>query len=226
MSGKQGQIFASTEGNAWFARNKPDIELFDAETDFPLRLMRLYGLRPERVLEVGAANGYRLAEIADRYGAEVVAVESSEMAVHDGKSAFPSVNFVRADASAIPLRDSYDLVIVNATFHWIDRDKLMPTMSAIDGLLEDGGFLIIGDFLPSGPAAVGYSHLPEQQVYTYKQDYAATFVASGMYHAVCLLTGRAGSKTLTTDVTEDNRIGIWLLKKSLTGHYRESTFER
>jgi len=82
-----------------------------------------------------------------------------------------------------------------------------------------GGYLIIGDFQPSNLARVPYHHLPDGEVYTYKQSYAATFLASGLYRAVSMLTGMANTRMLTPEGTEDDRIGTWLLRKSLTGHY-------
>ncbi len=60
----QDQIFAASEGNQWFERNKVALARFDPETDFPIRLLQLYDLQPQRVLEIGAANGYRVAAIA------------------------------------------------------------------------------------------------------------------------------------------------------------------
>jgi hypothetical protein len=56
--------------------------------------MELYHLRPSSVLEIGAANGFRLAVISERYGARVVAVEPSVEAIVDGKARFPCVEFV------------------------------------------------------------------------------------------------------------------------------------
>ena len=224
MQLSQDEVFAAFEGDNWFERNKAGLERFDLEADFPLKLMELYRLRPRSVLEVGAANGYRLAAISERYGARVVAVEPSVEAIVDGKSRFPYVEFVRGGASAIPLQELFDLIIVNFVFHWIDRTNLLRSVAEIDRLLMDGGFLIIGDFFPSNLMKVRYHHLPDQKAYTYKQDYAATFMASGLYHPVCLITGSHSSKALMGEVTEDERIGVWLLQKKLKDHYIEGSF--
>ena len=226
MQSSQDQIFTAFEGDKWFERNREALERFDPEADFPLRLIELYHLRPHSVLEVGAANGYRLAAISERYGARVMAVEPSVEAIVDGMSRFPDVEFVRGGASAIPLQELFDLIIVNFVFHWIDRTNLLRSVAEIDRLLVDGGFLIIGDFHPSNLIKVRYHHLTEQEVYTYKQNYAGTFLASGLYHPICLLTGQASSKALISHAAEDNRIGIWLLRKMLSEHYVEGSFRR
>jgi SAM-dependent methyltransferase len=94
MPSSQDQIFAAFEGDRWFRRNKDALERFDPEADLPLKLMELYHLRPSSVLEIGAANGFRLAAISERYGARVVAVEPSVEAIVDGKARFPCVEFV------------------------------------------------------------------------------------------------------------------------------------
>ena len=100
---RQDNVFMRSEGDRWFARNRSALDGFDAGADLPLRLMSLYNLRPESVVEIGGANGFRLAEIHRHCGARVVAVEPSAQAIDEGKAAFPSVSFVRAAAHSIPL---------------------------------------------------------------------------------------------------------------------------
>lgn len=219
MPSNQDQIFAAFEGDNWFKRNRDALEQFNPETDLPLKLMSLYQLRPCKVLEVGAANGFRLAVVSERYGSKVVAIEPSLEAIRDGKARFPSIEFVRGEAYELPLQGLFDLIIINFVFHWIDRTHLLRSVAEIDRLLGDGGFLIIGDFFPSNLVKVEYHHLSQQEIYTYKQNYAATFLASGLYHQVGLITANHSSRTLTGDVEEDERIGVWLLKKNFREHY-------
>jgi SAM-dependent methyltransferase len=221
----QDQIFLVSEGNKWFERNKEVLERFDPQADFPLKLMDIYGLHPHSVLEVGAANGFRLAAISERFGCRCVAVEPSADAISDGKARFPSVEFVRGGAYQIPLQESFDLIIVNFVFHWIDRTHLLRSVAEIDRILVTGGFLIIGDFAPLNLIKVPYHHLANDQVYTYKQNYAAIFLASGLYHTVGQITGNHASKALSGQVIENERIGVWLLRRMLTEHYVDSFFK-
>jgi SAM-dependent methyltransferase len=229
MALTQDEIFAASEGDRWFDRNKDDLEQFDPQADLPLRLMDLYHLRPRNVLEIGASNGVRLAAISERYGASVVAVEPSRKAIGGGKIKFPHIEFVQGTASTIPLQESFDLIIVHSVFHWIDRTTLLRSVAEIDRLIVNGGFLIIGDFYPSNLIKVRYHHLTDQQIYTYKQNYAATFLASGLYHIVCLITwghaspGGRASPVLVAEVAEDKRFGVWLLRKTLHELYVESS---
>jgi SAM-dependent methyltransferase len=218
----QDSIFERSEGDCWFERNRQALNAFDAEADLPLKLISLYNLRPERVLEIGAANGVRLAAIHERTGANVVAVEPSTQAILNGEANFPSVTFVRGTASSIPLQNWFDLVILNFVFHWIDRVNLLRSVAEADRLVRDGGFLMIGDFHPLNFLQVRYHHLDTTKVHTYKQNYAATFLASGLYHAVCLMTADHALKTLGAEVVEGERIGVWLLRKEVKAHYLEN----
>ena len=215
----QDNAFTRSEGDRWFARNRTALSDCNAAADLPLRLLDLYDLRPERVVEIGAANGFRLAAIQARTGAAVVAVEPSAEAVRNGKASFPRVGFVRGTASSVPLRESFDLVIVNFVFHWIDRASLLSVVAEVDRLVREEGYLLIGDFQPSNQLRVRYHHLADDQLFTYKQNYAATFLASGLYHPVALLTGHHASKKPDPAVAEQERIGTWLLRKTPRIHY-------
>ncbi|HXG51798.1 MAG TPA: class I SAM-dependent methyltransferase [candidate division Zixibacteria bacterium] len=216
---QQDSLFALGEGDRWFARNRAALRNFDPGADLPLRLLELYGLGPRSVLEIGAADGFRLAEIRARTGARGVAVEPSARAAAEGRARFPDIEFVRGIAHAVPLRGAFDLVIVNFVFHWISRANLLRAIAEVDRLVADGGSLILGDFQPSNRFQIPYHHLPASEVYTFKQDYAASFLASGLYHPVCLLTRGHGARRLQAGVAEDQRIGAWLLHKAEQGHY-------
>jgi SAM-dependent methyltransferase len=217
----QDSVFIRSEGDRWFDRNRAALEVFQAGSDLPLKLLELYDLRPERALEIGAANGFRLAAIEKRSGGQVVAVEPSAQAIADGLTKFPCVHFVRGSANHIPLKRRFELIIVNFVFHWIDRANLLCVVSEIDRLLEDGGFLIIGDFQPVNRLRVPYHHLENGAVRTYKQSYAEVFLASGMYHSVSFLTGHHAAKKLDPRANEHERIAAWLLRKDMQGHYVE-----
>ena len=58
----QDRVFSDSEGDRWFARNRRALNAFDASAD-SARLLELYSLWSYSVLEIGAANGFRLAAI-------------------------------------------------------------------------------------------------------------------------------------------------------------------
>lgn len=217
----QLRAFLAGESDRWFERNRDALADLDPTDDSPLRIVESYGLRPHNVLEVGAANGYRLAALAELYGCRVNGIEPSAAAVADGLSRFPSVRLQTGVGHSIPFDESFDLVIVNFVFHWVDRSLLLKTMAEIDRVVGDGGFLIIGDFLPSHPTRRPYHHLPGRGVFTYKQDYAAVFIASGSYQTIAMLCGDHSSKVPTPVVDDDDRVATWLLRKTVDGLYAD-----
>jgi SAM-dependent methyltransferase len=215
----QDDVFTRFEADRWFERNRKALQEYSPEHDMPSKLIQFYDLQPKSVVEIGAANGARLAALRGSCSSRVVAVELSAEAIEDGKLRFPSVIFVRAAASALPLHETFDLVIVNFVFHWIDRVTLLRSVAEIDRLLGDGGYLIIGDFYPSNRLNVPYHHLPDGRVQTYKQNYAEVFLSSGLYHPVCMMTAHHATKQPQPEASEGERTGTWLLRKQLRAHY-------
>jgi SAM-dependent methyltransferase len=208
----QDEIFTSSEADRWFERNRHVLERV-SEHDVPLRLLALYNLRPRSVLEIGAANGYRVAAIAERSNARGVAIEPSALAIADGRSRFPNVDFHQGEARSLPVEDEFELVIVNFVLHWIDRRNLLRCVAEIDRVVADGGYLLIGDFHPWHPMANSYHHLPDAGVRTYKQDYGAIFAASQLYQPVALLTSHGHE--LDAGIADNERYGVSLWRKRI-----------
>lgn len=218
----QDKIFAEGEGDRWFARNADALVAADrAALDPILRLVKLSGLSPRRILEVGASNGYRLHELNAAFGAEVTAVEPSQAAIDDGQRRYPSVRFLCGLASAIPIADDYgfDLVIVNFVLHWVDRSTLLRSLAEIDRMVADGGYLAVGDFYPAYPERVVYHHLPEANVSTFKQSYSDVFVATNLYEPSLSFVLDHSTHRIQPDASSDNRSQVCLLRKSLHGRY-------
>lgn len=216
------RTFQASEGDRWFERNRKSLSHPAADDDRILRLLDLYGLRPSSVLEIGAANGYRLAAIAGRAPCRAVAVEPSRLAIEDGRTRFPCVEFHEGLAHELPTRDIFDLVIVSFVLHWVSRENLLRAVAEIDRSVTDGGHLALADFAPSGLTRTRYHHLPNQELFTWKQDYTALFLASGSYEAIAAVTGPYDSSVVTDDVPEQDRAGAWLLRKRVGALYRLS----
>jgi SAM-dependent methyltransferase len=221
----QDYVFENSEGDKWFDRNAEALNSFDADNDLPFRLIRMYDLDPESVFEIGAANGARLAALKKEMSiSKAVAIEPSEKAILDGMNRYAGIQFIRSVAMKIPLEITFDLGIVNFVLHWIDRRSLLHSIAEIDRLINDKGFLIIGDFFPSYPSKVRY-HYTKQKVYTFKQNYVNIFVASGLYHIVGTLTTKHSSPGLEFDASSQSRIGTWLLQKREVDHYASVELE-
>lgn len=215
----QDALFSQGEGDAWFQRNQ---QSYHAERDPVLQTLISQNVHPREVLEIGASNGARLAKIRDRYQAKATAVEPSEAAVVEGRKSFPEIQFFISTAKSLPLPDeSYDCIIVNSVFHWIDRKSLLGSIAEIDRVLKPNGHLLIGDFAPYGPKKVRYHHRPDVEIYTFKQDYSAIFLATASYILLSQQMIDHTSREPSPEIVEYERFSITALKKLPGGIYSE-----
>ncbi len=215
----QDKIFLTKEGNNWFKRNREALYANEL-VDPTLSLIELYGLKPKKVLEIGASNGWRLALIAEKYKAKCVGIEPSAQAVKDGIKNFPTIIMKRGIASDIPLKEKFDLVIINYVMHWISREELLKAVAEIDRMVMNGGHLIIGDFAPDFPTQAPYHHLPKENVSTFKMDYPGIFTSTALYRLVSKMTFRHEDHAFIAEVKGSERGTVSLLKKSLTDFYQ------
>lgn len=181
----QDEIFQSGEGDQWYERNKVKLVPKD---DFVCRMIESIGIQPRRIVEVGCSNGYRLEYLRQKFHAVCYGYDISNEAIEAGCDAFPEIHLKQKALHEIPYDTSFDLVICNFVLHWVDRSLLVQSMSRIDALVRRGGTLVIGDFDPDYQQKRKYHHLPDEEVYTYKQDYTAFFKATGLYRETAVFT--------------------------------------
>jgi SAM-dependent methyltransferase len=214
---KQDDVFAGGEGDQWFRRNRPALSPVEVlKTDPVLRVIELANLKPEKAVEIGASNGFRLHILRQLYHCEVTAVEPSEAAIAHGRTEFPEVHFVKGIASSVPIEDDagFDLVIVNGVLVWIDRSTLLRSCAEIDRLLAQDGVLIIGDFHPPCPERVNYHHRTDVALYTYKQNYAEIFLASKLYAQFASVVFDHKDWTCHPEIVPRDRYQVCVLKKT------------
>src|SRR5262249_6170601 len=145
--------------------------------DEALAMIQAYQIRPERVLEVGCSNGWRLERLRERYGSRCFGVEPSAEAVADRRARFPRLRLPEGISALLPFDgfEPFDLLLYCFVLHWVDRRSLLSTIAEADRVLADGGYLVLCDFLPDFPQRNRYHHRNDTNVYTYKQDYASVF---------------------------------------------------
>lgn len=178
----QDRVFKEYEGNHWYERNASHL---DAQgDDYIVDMIRYLGVKPEKVAEVGCSNGYRLEHIRREFTADCCGFDASMKAIQEGRNLYPDVEFIHSTVADIESDDVYDLVICNFVLCWIDRKTLLHSIAKIDDLVQPGGILVLGDFLPDYQQRRKYHHLPELDIYTYKQDYGNIFISSGLYKEI------------------------------------------
>lgn len=203
-------LWIDSEGDNWFARNKKQL---GRGLDIPLYLLKLYSIKPKKVLEIGAADGYRLSKIYSRYGSKVTAIEPSYKAVEAGKKKYRSVKFIQNILERYELKESFDLIIVNFVFHWVYRENLYTCVQKIDTALKDGGYLIIGDFGTGYFLKNKYHHLTRSDFYTWKMQYWNLFSESGRYLELAKLRFNHDTHKISPEINIDNMGTTVLLRK-------------
>jgi SAM-dependent methyltransferase len=223
----QEGVFLGGEGDRYFVRNKAAMTESFVGQDMALRLITESGLKPAKVLEVGCSNGFRLATLAQNLGCAVTGVEPSSEAIRDGQARYPSVTYLQGVANKLPIEASgqFDLVIINFVLHWVGRSALLQSVSELDRMVRDGGSLLVGDFYPPSPLRSTYHHLPDSDIWTFKQDYTAIFVASNLYKSVASLDFNHDTHELGVAQNPGSRGRVTLLRKSLQDHYEAVRFK-
>lgn len=215
----QDRLFSESEADAYFDRRQISSRSNSERLkhDLPLILIKKSKIVFENVAEVGAYDGFRLAHLNKHYGCKATAFEPSRKAIEKGRDENPSVTFFQRCASNLEeAQDSeFDLIIVDFVFHWIDRSTLLKSVAEIDRVLAENGHLIIGDFDVDSPAKQKYHHLPDDDIWTYKQKYDEIFTSTRCFEL--LATEISGSNN-------DDPVGrrCCLMKKNQSSQYSET----
>lgn len=211
---KQDEVFQQFEADNYFLRNQGKSAL-EPKDDIVTYILDLYHLvnSNSSVLEVGAANGYRLAQLHQKTGCKVYGVEPSAVAVADAKQRFPFIEFSCTTAAEMEFSQQFDILILHGVFCWIDRTTLLNSIFKIDQYLKYGGYLIVGDFQLPYFVKNKYHHLQNQQVFTYKQRYKELFLQTGGYLELCYLCYNHDQMMSFKDINLSNMFCVSLLRK-------------
>lgn len=223
----QDEIFELSEADNWFLRNKEAIINRRMEDDLISNLINKISDkdRIKSVIELGSSNGYRLNFFKSILAncSKFIGVEASKKAVDDGETRY-KLKMYQSVLDAFVLDEKFDLVIVNFVYHWIDRENIFKTIANTDKLVNDEGYLIIGDFLPDFPQRRKYHHLPEESVYTYKIDYSDVFLSLNTYKEIYKKTfDHDNCKIDNIEFAESNIRGFCsVLRKDSNGYYHQT----
>lgn len=168
---RQADIFLQSAGDAWLARNLASIGERDPVCDAIDHL----GLKPERVLEVGCANGWRLRKMRERYGCEAYGIDPAK----PGNDPRILRGWAHSYPEGLPF---FDCIIFGHCLYLTDREDLFAIAAEADLHLRHGGHIIIHDFFESTPFARQYEH--HDGVLSYHMDHAALWIAHPWYRKV------------------------------------------
>ena len=212
----QKDVFLSGEGNAWYRRNKSNLDNLNQHNDSVCEFIHQQNLLPTSVLEIGCASGERLNAINQQFSADCCGIDVSNEAVNSGSEKFKQLSLTAGSADSLPYKDeSFDLVIFGFCLYLCDRKDLFKIAYEADRVLKDNGMIIIKDFHPPFPFKNTYSHC--ENIYSYKMNYSQLFTWNPAY---TLLSSNILGHDLTADRKDvDERISLCLLYKDLEGGY-------
>lgn len=171
MMGPQARAFLKGEGKAWLERNKDKLTPKD---DPILKAIEDNKLKPERVLEIGCANGWRLDIIKERYGCDIAGV--------DPGIEIPTTqpHLYRGVADALPIfGKTFDLIIYGWCLYLCDPRDYFYIAAMGDSYLKEDGHIIIYDFYSDYPKKKKYKH--KEGLYSYKMDFSKLWLWNPAY---------------------------------------------
>lgn len=184
---KQADIFMASEGDAWLVRN-PHL----GERDPVCEAIVDLGLEPKRVLEVGCANGWRLAALREKFGCTVCGVEPSRRAATEAAAARVRVYQGTADSLTVATL-TFDLVIYGFCLYLSEPDDWFKIAIEGDRVLQDGGHLVVYDFAdPLVPFARKYEH--RDGILSYHMRFSQLWLAHPWYRLVYREVDAAGNQ--------------------------------
>lgn len=200
---RQAEAFLAGEGDAWYERNRFKPRLRD---DPVLTVIEECELKPEAVLEVGCGDGWRLAVLREAQPtAWCCGVDASKIAVERARTKGLSVhqsNFMTGTWTRM-----FDLIIFGFCLYVVDREDLFRWVQLTDNLLNEGGHIIIHDFVPEYPYRRAYAH--KEGLWSYKMDHSKLWLA------------HPGYKEVRTDLygEDDDRVGVTVIQKDFANAF-------
>lgn len=172
---RQADIMMESEADAWFSRNRESLGARDPVGD----VIQELGIKPTSVLEVGAADGWRLAKLRDEFGCKVLGIDPSMQACMEG--ARRAVPMYQVTANGLPVDDrSVDLLIYGFALYVCDPVDWLRIAAEGDRVLRDDGYLVVHDFAVSTvPFARRYEH--RDGILAYHVDFSKLWLANPLY---------------------------------------------
>lgn len=142
-AGFQKYLWEHGVGDDWFKRNKNKLGDRDLTENV---LDRITGYTPKSVLEIGAANGWRLKKLKDRYGCSISGIDPSIDAIDSAAENGIHVDLGTADS--LPYKDQqFDMIIFGFCLCFIGPEDWFNVVKESDRVLKNGGLLLIYDFV-------------------------------------------------------------------------------
>ena len=233
---KQYDYYLKIEGNSFFQRNFKDKEVpvLRPTKQVIYDELKQSNIKFNRVLEYGGNYGDLLNYLKKNENVdEAICIDTSNDALDFGNQNYgDSIKFFHGTIADNKINNDpnfqnfFDLIIIDDVFGWVSRETLFQSISNIDNILADGGFLFIRDFCPDKRIKNQNHHVEEGFVYNYKvpNSHASVFLSSGIYEIEWQKVFFDNIGMSTNYKSDDRFIYRWtdiILKKSYSENFSE-----
>ena len=209
--GNRGEQIEFFQRESWnfFRRNYGGRNLRDCKINpylAPILEAHPISIEGGSILDVGCGAANNLYNLFNtlRAGRGVGTEPSSEVLKELG-DAFPELEFIESDTRTLPFSTGeFDLVVVRAVLHWVDRDYVLQALGEI--LRVAKRYVIVSDFAPVRNLSAIYHHAPEFR--TYKMSYVPLLEASGLVTCIASLSFDPHDDWLATQTSLFERIPL------------------
>lgn len=218
----QDDFFLNDEGDAYFQRNKKKLLNLKKETDLIYSSLVSLGLKPNSVLEIGCANGFRLNWLYEKFKCYCMGIEPSSNAIEDGRKKYPNVIFEKATFDILGnISTKFDVIILGFFVYLVPREKLFKLAYLVDSHLENGGYVISLDFFSKTPIVNNYTH--RDGISSFKFDLSQMFLWNPQYVEVFRHVKNHNLTEFSGDQNES--IAVTILRKNdiISSYVRQAT---
>jgi ubiquinone/menaquinone biosynthesis C-methylase UbiE len=219
----QKDAFIAFEADAWWERNKDFIINYNPAADPCVDVIEKYRISPKSILEIGCSSGYRLNALSKAFNnCKCTGIDASNKAIIDGRKHYSQLDLSTGTADELAgIEDgTIDVVIVGFVFYVIDRNLLLKTMSEIDRVLKNKGYLIIVDFFSARPLRNSYHHITNFHAFSFKQTYYQAFSNTNTFFLIDFSTHDHSTEKLERVGDLSNAYTCSLLLKDLDEGYK------
>lgn len=217
VNSDQKDVFLGSEADAWFRRNS-ELPVFKQPIDLThiFETLKHAKTSVNRIIEIGCSDGNKTLSIANFFNSIGCGVDPSKLAIAKANSAKPNgFEFKVGTSDSLPFSENeFDLVYFGFCLYLVDRNLIFKSLSEADRVLKPGGYLVITDFDASRPYKSEYKH--KQGIMSYRNDYAAMFLASGHYSLISKLGFAYDKKHF--ELTLSERISTSILYKEIDAY--------
>lgn len=175
---RQADVFLESEGDNWLERNRRHLGVQDPVSES----IELLKLTPKRVLEVGCADGWRLAKLRAKHHCEVFGVEPSRQACME--AAEKRIPVVQSTAAVPAVQGPFDLVIYGFCLYLADPAEWLRIAAEGDVLLAPGGHMIVHDFIAAEDEVYARLYQHRDGLRSFHFDFSKLWLAHPLYQMV------------------------------------------